>query len=154
MHSLKEIQLKCNKQFILNFDGGELSSDGGLLMIKEFLHALGIEKLLKNSFKTNDTALFRIHKDDENLLQTLCQIFGAYYEDNCADELRHDPVFSAVIGKEALVSQPTLSRFFNRMDAETLRQFDGVMCQLRKKIYSIRMPQFVLFDIDATLLPT
>ena len=67
MHSLKEIQLKCNKQFIINFDGGELSSDGGLLMIKEFLHALGFEKLLKDGFKTNDSARFRIHKDEENL---------------------------------------------------------------------------------------
>ena len=78
MHSIKEIQLKCNKQFIVNFDGGELSSDGGLLMIKEFLHALGLEKLLKNSFKTNDTALFRIHTDDKNLLQMIYQIFGTY----------------------------------------------------------------------------
>ena len=51
MHSLKDIRLKCNKQFIVNFDGGELSSDGGLLMIKEFLHTLGIEQLLKNSLK-------------------------------------------------------------------------------------------------------
>lgn len=41
MHSLKEIQLKCNKQFIVDFDGGKLSSDGGLLLIKEFLHTLG-----------------------------------------------------------------------------------------------------------------
>lgn len=154
MHSLKEIQLKCNKQFILNFDGGELSSDGGLLMIKEFLHALGVEKLLKNSFQTNDPALSRIHKDDENLLQMLYQIFGTYYEDNCADELRHDPVLSAVLGKKALASQPTLSRFFNRMDDDTLRQFDDIMRQLRKKVYSIRMPQFVLFDIDTTLLAT
>ena len=92
MHSLKDIQLKCNKQFIVNFDGGELSSDGGLLMMNEFLHVLGFEKLLKASFKTNDPASFRIHKDDENLLQMLCQIFGAYYEDNCADELRHDQI--------------------------------------------------------------
>ena len=99
MHSLKEIQLKCNKQFIINSDGGELSSDGGLLMIKEFLHALGIEKLLKSNFKTNDPALSRIHKDDENLLQMPYQIFGTYYEDNCADELRHDPVLSAILGK-------------------------------------------------------
>ncbi len=79
MHSLKDIQLKCNKQFIVNFDGGELSSDGGLLMIKEFLHTLGIEQLLKNSFKTNDPASFRIHKDDENLLQMIYQVFGTYY---------------------------------------------------------------------------
>ena len=154
MHSLKDIRLKCNKQFIVNFDGGELSSDGGLLMIKEFLHTLGIEQLLKNSFKTNDPASFRIHKDDENLLQMIYQIFGTYYEDNCADEIRHDPVLSAALGKKALASQPTLSRFFNRMDDDTLRQFDDIMRQLRKMIYSIRMPQFVLFDIDTTLLPT
>ncbi len=154
MYSFKEIQLKCNKQFIVNFDGGELSSDGGLLLIKEFLHALGFETLLKNNFKTNDHALFRIHQDDENLLQMICQIFGTYYEDNCADELRHDPVLSAVLGKEALASQPTLSRFFNRMDDDTLRQFDAILRKLRQRIYSVRMPEFVLFDIDTTLLAT
>ena len=38
MHSLKEIQMKCSKKFTLNFGGGELSYDGGLLIIKEFLH--------------------------------------------------------------------------------------------------------------------
>lgn len=154
MHSLKEIQLKCNKQIFINFDGGELSSDGGLLMIKEFLYTLGFEKLLKQNFKTNDSASFRIHKDDENLLQMIYQIFGTYYEDNCADELRHDPVLSAALGKKALASQPTLSRFFNRMDDDTLRQFDDIMFQLRRKIYSIKMPESVLFDIDTTLLPT
>lgn len=154
MYSLKEIQLKCNKQFIINFDGGELSSDGGLLLIKEFLHTLGFEALLKNDFKTNDSALFRIHQDDENLLQMIYQIFGTYYEDNCADELRHDPVLSAILGKKALASQPTLSRFFNRMDDDTLRQFDTIMRKLRRRIYSVRMPEFVLFDIDTTLLAT
>ena len=123
-------------------------------MIKEFLCALGIEKILKNSFKTNDAASFRIHTDDKNLLQMVCPIFGTYYEDNCADELRRDPVLSAILGKEALASQPTLSRFFNRMDDGTLRQFDDIMCQFRKKIYSIRMPESVLFDIDTTLFPT
>ncbi len=58
MHSLKEIQMKCNRKFTINFDGGELSSDGGLLIIKEFLHTLGIEKLLKDSFKTTSTLAY------------------------------------------------------------------------------------------------
>lgn len=40
------------------------------------------------------------------------------------------------------------------MDDETLRQFDDIMRQLRKRVYSIQMPQFMLFDIDITLLPT
>ncbi|MDE6052340.1 MAG: transposase [Lachnospiraceae bacterium] len=39
------------------------------------------------------------------------QIFSTYYEDNCADELRHGPVLSAALGKKTLTSQPTLSRF-------------------------------------------
>lgn len=154
MHSLHEIQLLCNKQFKLNFNGGALSSDGGLLMIKEFLSALGFEKLIKDTFKTADTATFREHKDHENLLQMIYQIFGTYYEDNCADEIRKDPVMSAILGKQALASQPTLSRFFDRMDDSTLCQFDAIMRELRKKAYSLKMPEFVLFDIDTTLLPT
>lgn len=131
IHSLKQIQLKCNKQFIVDFDGGKLSSDVELLLIKEFLHTLGIESMLKSNFKTNDAALFRIHKDYENLLQMIYQIFGTYYEDNCADELRYDPVLLALLGKETLTSQPTLSRFFNRVDDDTLWQFDNIMQQLR-----------------------
>lgn len=71
MYSLNKIQLKCNKQFIVSFDGGGLSSVGELLMIREFLHSLGIEKIRKNSYKTNDSASFRIHKNDENLLQMI-----------------------------------------------------------------------------------
>ena len=154
MHSLKEIQLLCNKQFKLNFNGGELSSDGGLLMIKEFISALGLERIIKDTFKTTDTAIHRDHKDHENLLQMIYQIFGTYYEDNCADEIRKDPVLSAILGKQALASQPTISRFFNRMDDVTLRQFDALMRELRKTVYSIELPEYVLFDIDSTLLPT
>ncbi|MBQ7266279.1 MAG: transposase [Firmicutes bacterium] len=61
MNSINEIQLFCNKKFKLNFNGGELSSDGGLLMIKEFLSALGFEKLIKDTFKTTDTATKVVH---------------------------------------------------------------------------------------------
>lgn len=61
---------------------------------------------------------------------------------------------SAILGKEALASQPRISRFYNRMDDSTLRQFDDIMRKLRKKIYSIQKPEFVIFDIDTTLLPT
>ena len=51
--------LQSNRQIKINFDGGDLSSDAGLLLIKEFISRLGIERILNRSFKTNDSAVFR-----------------------------------------------------------------------------------------------
>lgn len=82
------------------------------------------------------------------------QILGAYFEDNCADELTNDPVLTAILGKKTLASQPTLSRFVNRMDECTLNQFYGLMRQFRKIVYSIKKPELVLLDLDSTLLET
>ena len=154
MHSLNDTALESNKYMKLNFDGGDLSSDAGLLLVKEFACKLGFDKILKSEFKTNDSALFRIHKDVENLWQAVYQILGAYFEDDCADELTNDPVLTAILGKEALASQPTLSRFFNRMDDSTLRQFYDIMRKLRKVVYAIKSPRMILLDLDSTLLDT
>jgi hypothetical protein len=51
----------------IKFGGGDLSSDAGLLLIKEFACKLGFVNILKKEIKTNDSASFRFHKDDENL---------------------------------------------------------------------------------------
>ena len=87
-------------------------------------------------FKTNDTAWFRIHKDDSNLMQVIYQIISAYFEDDCADELTNELFMTAVLDKNALSSQPTLSRFFNRMDEDTLAQLNLITRKLRKAIIS------------------
>ena len=154
MYSLNDTALESNKYMKINFDGGDLSSDAGLLLVKEFTCRLGFDKILKSDFKTSDPALFRIHKDDENLWQMIYQILGAYFEDDCADELTDDPVFTAILGKKALASQPTLSRFFNRMDETTLCQFYDIMRSMRKIVYAIKRPSLLLLDLDSTLLDT
>ena len=112
----KHLSLRKNRQIKINFYGGVLSSDAGLLLIKEFISKLGIDTLLEKAFKTND------------------------------------PVFKSVLEKDALASQPTVSRFFNRMDKDTLNQFLAIARVLRRKIYSVQMPQAVILDLDSTLL--
>ena len=64
-------------------------------------------------------------------------IIAGYFEDDDADELTNDPVFKSVLEKDALASQPTVSRFFNRMDEDTLNQFLAIARVLRRKIYKI-----------------
>ena len=152
MSIVNTFSLQSNRQIKINFDGGDLSSDAGLLLIKEFISKLGIERLLNHSFKTNDSAVFRYHTDRDNLLQMIYMIMAGYFEDDASDELTKDPVFKAVLEKSALASQPTVSRFFNRMDEDTLKQFQEISQILRKRIYSIQMPQAVILDLDSTLL--
>lgn len=152
MDSLTTISLESNTKIKINFDGGDLSSDAGLLLFKEFLYKIGAIKLINRIFKTNDSAWFRIHKDDANLMQVIYQIISAYFQDDCADELTNEPVMTTILGKDALASQPTLSRFFNRMDENTLEQLNRIVRELRRVVYSIMKPEFMLFDIDSTLL--
>jgi hypothetical protein len=152
MSIINTLSLKSNRQIKINFDGGDLSSDAGLLLIKEFVSKLGIDRLFSHLFKTNDSALFRYYTDKENLLQLIYMIIAGYFEDDASDELTNDPVFKAVLDKDALASQPTISRFFNRMDEDTLNQFLVIGRILRKKIYSIQTPEAVILDLDSTLL--
>ena len=117
------LSLESNKKIKINFDGGELPSDAGLLLIKEFVSKLVIDKLFSQSFKTNDSELFRYHTDKENLLQMIYMIIAGYFEDYTSDELINDPVFKAVLNNGTVESQQTISRFHNRMDEDSLNQF-------------------------------
>jgi hypothetical protein len=96
------IALECNKNFRISFDGGDLSSDGGLLLLKEFYHKLDVKALVKKLFHTTDHGHVRLHKDYENLMQMLFQITAAYFQDSHADALRNDPVLTAAVDKQAL----------------------------------------------------
>jgi hypothetical protein len=154
MSSLSAVALESNRKIKINFNGGDLSSDAGLLLIKEFTAKIGLTHLVKNIFKTTDRTKVRMHTDSDNLLQIIYQIIAAYFEDNCADELTDDPILKTVLEKDRLASQPTLSRFWNRMDESTLAQMDQIDSRMREIVYSIQKPEFMLFDLDSTLLNT
>ena len=109
---------------------------------------------MKQLFKTNDHTNCRTHTDPDNLMQMVYQIIAAYFEDDCADELTYDPVITAILEKSALASQPTLSRFWNRMDKDTLAQLDTINARMRENVYSVKAPEHMLFDLDSTLLNT
>ena len=153
MNILNEKSLKINSKIKINFEGGDLTSDAGLLLINEFTQKLKFNQRIKALFKTNDSAE-RKHKDDENLWQVIYQILAAYFEDDCADELRNEPVLTTILNKNALASQPTLSRFYNRMDNITIEQINTLMRKFRKTIYNIKTPELILLDLDSTLLNT
>lgn len=153
MSSLVNTRLESNSKIKINFNGGDLSSDSGLFLFKEFANKIGFEKRIHSGFKTTDRAT-RIHKDPENLLQEIYQTIAGYFRDNDSDELTNEPVLTTILEKNALASQPTISRFFNRMDEETMMQFEEIHASMRDVIYSIKQPDQLIFDVDSTNFAT
>ena len=150
MSIVNTLSLESNRPIKINFDGCDLSYDAGLLLIKEFVSKIVIDRLFSHSFKVTDSASFKYHTDKDNLLQMIYMIIAGNFEDDASDKLINDPVFKAVLDKETLASQPTISRFHNRLDEDYLNQFVLISQILRKKIYSIQMPKSVILDLDST----
>jgi hypothetical protein len=111
MSSLTNLHLQSNTKIKINFNGDNLSSDAGLLVLHEFVDKLRLNQLLKNSFKTTDKAQ-RQHLDDEILLQKIHQFCSEYFTDNVSDELSTDPVLTTLLKKNALL----LSLPFHALD--------------------------------------
>lgn len=154
MDNLNKKSLESNRQIKINFDSGDLFSDAGLLLMKEFTCKLGFIKILQCTFKTNDTATAPFHKDDKNLWQMSYQILGTYFEDDCADKLTTDSVLTVILGNKILASQPTLSFFSIVWKKTTLEQFYNLIRKFRKIVYAIKKPKILLLDLDSTILDT
>lgn len=155
MASVTNYALKCNNKIELNFDGGDLSSDSGLFLIKEFLEKIHFHNIAEHILMIDDQVKARIHSNADILMQMLFQIFAAYFADDRADFLRNEPVMTACLDKERLASQPTISRFFNRMDENTEAEFNQILKELRKTVYKIEgRPNIIIFDPDTTLVET
>ena len=153
MNIVNTLSLNSNRKIKFNFDGGDLSSDSGMILIHEFAQKLGLEQLLEQDFSTNDDTI-RKHTDSKNAIQKIYQLIAGYFQDDDADELISDPVFTTLLGKDALASQPTMSRFINRCDEICLYQFELIHQKLRERICSFQRPEHLLIDIDSTLFAT
>lgn len=150
MNSLLEKRLNFNKNIKINFEGGNLTSDAGLLVYKEFDAKIGFSKTIKKHFNPNDDTKFRIHSNDDILIQKIYQHIAGYHTDDNADELKNEPVFKTILNKEILPSQPTLSRFNNRLDIDSIKDFRIINEKLMDSVYSIEKPKHILIDIDST----
>lgn len=61
MNSLIDTTLESNPYLKINFDGGDLSSDAGLLLIKEFAEKIGLVKLVYRLFTQKMHGISEIH---------------------------------------------------------------------------------------------
>ena len=151
MSSLQQGTLNCNKSLSFNFKGGNLSSDSGLLLVRSFVEILGLRPLLQNFFK--DSACRR-HTYASIIEQLVYTTIAGYQSDDASDHLRHDPIFTGILNKEALASQPTISRCINSLDNKAIEAFNRLLEIMFEKANPKRSTKYLVLDLDSTLFQT
>jgi DDE family transposase len=138
----------------LDFDGGRLSSDAGLVLLKDPDEQLGLTHNLA-AVLSDPRDPRRVHFTQRDLLkQRVLQIAAGYEDANDANTLRHDPIFKLLLDRlpetgAPLASQPTISRFENRVSRTELYRMALVLVDQFLAAY-VRPPKLIVLDFDDT----
>jgi DDE family transposase len=144
---------------LATFDGGRLTSDGGLPWLAEADAALGLCETLAACIPEWRQGPVR-HSLTTLVRQRVFQIACGYEDQDDADILRRDPLLKLVCGRlpdtdADLASQPTLSRLENAADQRTCVRLAyallGIYLGQRERAGA---PARILLDIDGTDDPT
>jgi hypothetical protein len=140
------------------FDGGDLTSDAGLLFIAQADGRLGLTDKMADALEERRQSS-KIRFDLATLLKERIYAIAAGYEDcNDLDTLRDDPGLRVACGKNieapgALASQPTLSRFENSITARELLRVGTLLAHMAVSQLP-KQTKHVYLDLDATVDPT
>lgn len=87
------------RSIIADFEGGHISSDGGLLLIKEVDEHYQVSAQIARCFTDNRDARYVEHPIQKLLAQRLYGLVQGYSDLNDHEQLRHDPMFAIAVGK-------------------------------------------------------
>lgn len=150
------------RQVVADFSGGQLSSDGGVLLLRELDRGLGLTRSVAACFVDRRDPDLIAHTVSELVAQRIFGLALGYEDLNDHQALRHDPLLAAAAGKlrpaDALASAPTLNRLeitadrpasrYHKITPEPAR-LEKLLLQLGVRTLRRRAREVVL-DFDAT----
>ena len=144
----------CKKKVTVAFDGGQISSDGGVLLLAGADRRLGLIDALAGLIPDGRDPHQISHSMADILRERVFAIACGYPDGNDLDVLRKDPAFKMACGRlpesgDDLASQPTLSRLENAPDLRTLIRISRGMVDFWCNSYK-RPPKSIVLDIDDT----
>jgi hypothetical protein len=141
------------------FDGGRITSDGGLVRLAKANEELGLCEAIAAHVPEWRGRKVR-HSLAPLVKQRVFQIACGYEDQNGSNPLRTDPLFKLVCGPSLpetgkdLASQPTISRLENAVDARGCYRMAQTLFELYLRQRGKRgVPKRILLDLDATADP-
>ena len=133
-----------------SFQGGEVSSDGGVMLLREADRRLGLTRALDAALPDPRDPELITHAQIDLLRQRIYGLAAGYEDLNDHDTLRHDLAWqSAVEREQALGSSPTLCRLEARASRRSAVAMHAVLLEKFIASFSAAPAELVL-DFDAT----
>ncbi len=115
---------RVNRRIVeANFDGGDITSDGGVLLLRQADRLLGLSAVIARALRDPRHKVSCDH-DHESLLRQCLYAISLGYEDlNDHEALRHDVALQTSVERDQCVaSASTLCRFENRADRQSVNR--------------------------------
>ena len=142
------------KKVEIDFNGGNVTSDAGVLLLSEVEHQTGLIGSLSDCFEDSRRSYSIAHTIEEMMAQRVYQIACSYEDANDSDSLRKDPALKMALDRlpiegDDLASQPTISRFENQITEEALEKMKSVFVDKFISSYD-KEPELIVLDFDDT----
>jgi hypothetical protein len=144
----------------LEFRGTQLSSDGGLLVMRELDDALGLSGLASAALCDNRRGKNTLHRLEGLFRQSVFGRLAGYEDVNDADRLALDPVMRQVVGGRAVDTQAASTSQMGRFETETLalpenrEALADLNGQWIDRFHDRNGLKFIVLDMDSSVSPT
>ena len=168
--TLFEFEAVEGRAVVAGFDGGDITSNAGALLLGQVDRGLGLMRRFAACFTDRRNPCFVEHQVETLVGQRVFGLALGYEDLNDHDELRKDPTFAVLAGKlapvlrtncEALAGKSTLNRLehtprrhaakYHKIDCEGAR-VDALFVDLFLEAHE-RAPQEIVLDLDNTDIP-
>ena len=145
------------KKVTADFGGGLISSDGGVVLLREAERRLGLAETLAGCIREWRDLATVVHTLPAMLRFRMFAIACGYEDADDCDALRTDPLFKLAVGRapesgRALCSQPTMSRLENAPSRIEVARMTAALVDLFCRSFSAP-PAAITLDIDDTCDP-
>ena len=144
----------------LEFRGSQLSSDGGLLVIRELDDALGLSDLAAGVVSDSRKGANTTHRLEGLFRQSVYGRLAGYEDVNDADRLAYDPVMRQIVGGRAVDAQAASASQMGRFETETLAlpENRAALADLNgqwiDRFHDRKGLKYVVLDMDSSVSPT
>ena len=155
----------CGKrEIVARFDGGTISSDGGILLLRQTDKRLNLLPRLAECFLDGRNQNQVEHSVEEMLSQRIYGLALGYEDLNDHEQLRQDPLFGVLADRAELDSPLAGKSTLNRMELGTginsrykkitfwKDSIDELMVNVFLEAHD-QVPQEIILDMDTTDLP-